>query len=568
MKRRAIDLVRASFFVWVGLICLACAPRGVPDASEAVSAAPNVLLVIADDLGFGDLGIYGAEVETPVLDRLAREGVQLTSFHTAATCSPSRAMLLTGVDNHRNGLGSMGEFLTPEQRGAPGYEGFLNDRVRTLGERLSAAGYFTAFSGKWHLGMAPERWPAARGFARSFALLDGSGDNWSDLGPAPILPRMTFTRDGERVERPEGFSSALFVDELLAALSARAMEQPFFGVLSFQAVHWPHHAPPDVLEKYAHTYDVGWDVIRDARHARMQELGLVDPDVPRRPRDPRVPAWDALSVENQRLESARMAAYAAMTEDMDREIGRVLRALESDGELENTIVVFVSDNGPDQSEPNLEPRAMAWYAERYPNRSLVGMGGPGSFPSYGPQWAQLGSVFLRDYKGSSAEGGMRVPFLVRAPGRIEGGRVVSALAFATDLVPTLLELTGVPVEVGEGEAPLDGTSMVPLLRAEQARVHAPDEVIGYELMIGKAVFRGDRKLISVGPPSGDGSWMLFDIAQDPGEMQDLSQIDPEDFDRMRSLFDEYVAEYGVIPMDPDFDIFEALTSEAERSPLH
>ena len=156
-------------------------------------------------------------------------------------------MLLTGVDNHRNGLGSMGEFLTPDQRGAPGYEGYLNDRVQTVGERLSEAGYFTAFSGKWHLGMRPEEWPAARGFARSFALLDGSGDNWSDTGPAPIVPKTTFTRNGEQVERPPGFSSALFVDELLAALEDRGPEQPFLAVLSFQAVHWPHHAPDDVL---------------------------------------------------------------------------------------------------------------------------------------------------------------------------------------------------------------------------------------------------------------------------------------------------------------------------------
>ena len=159
-----------------------------PPGPLSAEARPNVLFIIADDLGFGDLGVYGAEVETPVLDALAASGVQLTNFHTAATCSPSRSMLLTGVDNHRNGLGSMGEFLTLAQRGAPGYEGYLNDRVQTLGERLAAAGYFTAFSGKWHLGMKPESWPAARGFQRSFALLDGSVDKRSDICPAPIVP--------------------------------------------------------------------------------------------------------------------------------------------------------------------------------------------------------------------------------------------------------------------------------------------------------------------------------------------------------------------------------------------
>ena len=550
---------------WLMGMLVACAgtPAPVPE-----SPRPNVLFIIADDLGFADLGAYGAEVETPVLDALAAEGVQFTNFHTAASCSPSRAMLLTGVDNHRNGLGSMGEFLTPEQRGAPGYEGHLNHRVRTLGEHLGAAGYFTVFSGKWHLGMRPEHWPAARGFRRSFALLDGSGDNWSDMGPAPIVPRTTFTRNGERVERPPGFSSALFADELLAALEDKGADEPFFAVLSFQAVHWPHHAPQDVLEKYAGRYDVGWDVIRQARFARMKERGLIGPEVAPRPRDPRVPAWESLTESERRRESARMAAYAAMTDDMDREIGRVLEALGAAGDLEDTVVVFVSDNGPDQSEPEQAPRARAWYDERYPKHSLDELGGPGSFPSYGPQWAQLGSVYLRDYKGSSAEGGLRVPFIIRAPGRFAGGRVTPAFAFATDVVPTLLELTGVPALEGEDLEPFDGTSMAPLLRGQQERVHAPDAVIGYELMIGKALFRGDRKLIQVGPPSGDGQWMLFDLARDPGEQVDLREQDPEDFARMRALFDLYVAEYGVIPMDPDFDIFEALTSDARAADPH
>jgi arylsulfatase A-like enzyme len=548
-------------FALTGLGCTA-----EPGPSEG-ARKPNILFIIADDLGFGDLGVYGAEVETPVLDALAAEGVQFTSFHTAATCSPSRSMLLTGVDNHRNGLGSMGEFLTPDQRGAPGYEGYLNDRVQTVGERLSEAGYFTAFSGKWHLGMRPEQWPAARGFARSFALLDGSGDNWSDTGPAPIVPKTTFTRNGEQVERPPGFSSALFVDELLAALEARGPEQPFLAVLSFQAVHWPHHAPEDVLAKYARRYDDGWDVMRQARYERMVERGVIAPGVAERERDPNVPAWDSLTSAEQRRESARMAAYAAMTEDMDREIGRVLAAFEAAGDLQETIVVFVSDNGPDLSEPNLAPRAVAWYDERYPNQSTEALGGPGSFPSYGPQWAQLGAVHLRDYKGSAAEGGMRVPFIIRAPGQIDSGRVTPAFAFATDVVPTLLELTGVSADPIAGHESIDGASMVPLLRGERERVHEPEAVIGYELMIGKAVFQGDRKLVQVGSPAGDGVWRLFDIVKDPGEQRDLREADPEDFARMQGLFDGYVERYGVIPMDPDFDVFEALTS-ARRDAAH
>jgi arylsulfatase A-like enzyme len=520
-------------------------------------------LLIADDLGFGDLGAYGAEVDTPNLDRLAAQGVQFTNFHTAATCSPSRSMLLTGVDNHRNGLGSMGEFLTPNQVGAPGYEGYLNDRVRTLGEWLGGAGYFTAFVGKWHLGMQPTQWPAARGFERSFALLDGSGDNWSDIGPAPILPTLTFTRNGKRVERPEGFSSELFVDELLAALDDKPEGQPFLAVLSFQAVHWPHHAPQDMLDKYAHTYDAGWDVIRRARHSRMRERGIIGKDVPHRERDPAVPAWKNLSPERQRLESARMAAYAAMTEDMDREIGRVLAHLEEQGARDDTIVVFVSDNGPDQSEPDRAPRAIGWYAERYPAQAVENIGGPGSFPSYGTQWAQLGSVHLRYYKGSSAEGGMRVPFIVHAPGRVQAGVRTSAFAFATDVVPTLLEAAGVEATPAKAAKlhPFDGTSMLAMLRGENEHIHPPDTVTGYELMVGSALFQGRHKILKTGPPTGDGSWMLFDIERDPGEIEDLRSSDPATFDRLMELYRGYARDYGVIPMAEGFDVFKALTSE-------
>ena len=551
----------------VGVLFTGCA-ASQPVAQQA--ARPNVLILIADDLGFGDIGAYGAEVATPNIDRLAAEGVQLTNFHTAATCSPSRAMLLTGVDNHRNGLGSMGEFLTPNQVGAPGYEGFLNDRVFTLAEWVASAGYHSVFSGKWHLGMQPTQWPSARGFARSFALLDGSADNWSDVGPAPILPVATFTRNGERIERPTGFSSALFVDELLAGLDAKPRAaQPFLAVLSFQAVHWPHHAPQDLLDKYAHRYDVGWDVVRAARHARLRERGLLPADAPERPRDPSVPAWDTLSSERRQRESRRMAAYAAMTEDMDREIGRVLRHLEERGSLRDTIVVFVSDNGPDPSEPNLSPRALAWYSDRYPRKAADELGGPGSFPSYGPQWAQLGAVHLRSYKGSPAEGGMRVPFIVRAPGRIQSGGRSDAFAFATDLVPTLLELIGVAADPqAAGRHGVDGVSMLPVLRGERDRVHEADAVIGYELMVGRALFQGNHKLVNASAPSGDGTWKLFDIARDSSELEDLRKREPETFSRLMRHYERYVADYGVIPMAADFDIFEALTSERPKQGEH
>ena len=320
----------------------------------ATTASPNVLVIIADDLGWGDIGALGSEIPTPHIDSLAADGVLFTNFHTAATCSPSRAMLLTGVDSHLAGLGNMITFIAPNQRGEPGYEGYLNQRARTLGELFQAGGYITGFFGKWHLGEEPGQLPHDRGFEHTLALVTGGSDNWSALGAAPVRPPVEpFSRDGTFIERPEGFSSTLYTDELLQFLNGAAARSssPFLAVLSFQAVHWPHHAPDEALARHRDRYHVGWDEVRRARHERLIESALLPEGTPMRERDPRVPGWSDLDAAKRRTEALRMAAYAAMLDDMDEQIGRVLEQLESSGRSRETIVVFVSDNGPDGSEP-------------------------------------------------------------------------------------------------------------------------------------------------------------------------------------------------------------------------
>ncbi|MCH2169745.1 arylsulfatase [Myxococcota bacterium] len=556
--------MRSLAFLCVVLV-LACASS---PPTRVEPTRPNLLVIIADDLGYADLGSYGSEIPTPHIDRLARDGVQLTNFHVAATCSPTRAMLITGVDNHRNGLGSMHRFMTEEQRGQPGYEGHLNQRVATLGEILGAEGYDTFFSGKWHLGTQPESFPSARGFDRSYALLVGSGDNWSDAGPAPIEPKGLFTEDGQRVERPAGpFSTELFTDKLLGYLrEARTPGKPFVGLLSFQAVHWPHQAPAADVSRHIEEYHAGWDDLREARVKRMRDLGLVAEDAPYQPRAEGIPAWDSLSDDEQRWEAHRMAAYAGMTENMDHHIGRLLQYLEDTGELDDTLIVFVSDNGPDPSEPDQEPRAKAWYATFYPNQTLENTGGPGSFPSYGPQWAQLGSGNLRGFKGGAFEGGLRVPFLAHWPAGLPPGQRSDAFAYVTDIVPTLLDAAGVqhPAPHFEGHpvhAP-DGRSLLPLLMGQSQVAHPPEEAIGYELMKNRALFQDGYKLVRVGPPAGDGSWKLFQLDRDPFELNDLAKVEPERVARMRARYDAYATEMGVIDMPDDYDVFRALTTEA------
>lgn len=565
----------ASSLLWIvtAAICvLACA------SIETAQQRPNVLVIVADDLGWGDIGALGSEIATPHIDRLAEEGVLLTNFHTAATCSPSRAMLMTGVDSHLAGLGNMITFMAPNQRGAPGYEGHLNDRVRTLGEHFQAGGYVTGFFGKWHLGEEPDQLPHQRGFDHSMALVTGGSDNWSGLAAAPVRPPIEpFSRNGRFIQRPDGFSSTLFTDELLQFLEGPVSEAdvPFLAVLSYQAVHWPHHAPDAFLARYRDRYRVGWDEIRRRRHERLIETGLLPPGTPMRERAPRASAWSDLDEATRQTEALRMAAYAAMLDHMDAEIGRVLEWLDRTGRARDTVVVFVSDNGPDPSEPDQAPAARPWYDARYPDSDDASIGRRGSFPSYGPQWAQTGSIHLRGFKGQSSEGGMRVPFIVRYPAALQSDRRLDAFAFATDLVPTLLDAASLE-RVGAGDARVHaptGRSAWPALTGRTQRIHPPDEPVGYELMATAALFQGDHKLVRIGPPSGTGEWMLFDIVGDPSERHDLIRRVPERAHELLQAFDAYAAQVGVVPVPKDYDVFEMLIGpprgpHAERGAGH
>ncbi len=322
---------------------------------------PNVIVIVADDLGFSDIGALGSEISTPNIDALAKGGMLFTNFHVAATCSPTRAMFLTGADNHRAGLGNMGEFLTDEQRGQPGYEGHLNHRVETLALRLRRLGYNTAMTGKWHLGDGPLERPHARGFAHTLALMEGSGSAWNDGSPAPIIGERTqFTRDGAIVERPAGFSATVYVDEMIRFIEDADRGNrgnPFFGYLAFQAVHWPHHAPDPFLDQSRGLYDEGWQAISEARFEKQRRLGLFNETVTPSTFADGVPTWKTLPAEIRRDESARMEAYAAMAMAMDDEIGRLVEFLRNSGRLDNTLLLFVSDNGADPSEPERSPLA-------------------------------------------------------------------------------------------------------------------------------------------------------------------------------------------------------------------
>ncbi|MFO0687430.1 MAG: arylsulfatase [Myxococcota bacterium] len=553
MRTESIRTLIVAALVGVLSLLAAAAP------SQAAEKRPNILLIVADDMGYSDIGAFGGEIKTPNLDALAARGLRATSFHVGPTCSPTRSMLLSGTDNHVAGLGNMAEFLGPKQKGKPGYEGHLNDRVVTLATVLRGAGYHTYMAGKWHLGEEPGSWPAARGFERDFTLLQGGGSNWADMAyPNPAHPRLTFTLNGKPLEKlPENhFSSEAYANFIMKSVDENKDDgKPFFAYLSFQAVHSPFAVPNDWLDRYRGRYDKGYEALRASRIARMKEMGVVRPDVVPFPGFPVIPAWGSLTPAQQKLSARRMEIYAAMLANMDYHIGRVLDHLEEAGSLDDTLVIFFSDNGAEPVElaslieAAFSPEARKWFQANFDLRP-ENWGKRGSAVDYGPAWAQVGSVPFRGFKGYVAEGGIRSPLIVAGPGVRHAGDINTSLLHVMDIAPTLYELAGAQhpsKRPGSTITPLQGKSLVPLLTGSADSVRGDRDWVGWELFGNRAVRKGDWKILNtLRAAGGSGDWQLYDLENDPGETRDLAKQNPRKLDELIALWDRYATQNGVI----------------------
>ncbi|MBX9982900.1 MAG: arylsulfatase [Mycobacterium gordonae] len=527
---------------------------------------PNFLVIVADDLGFSDLGAFGGEINTPNLDRLAYQGVRFTDFHSAPACSPTRAMLLTGIDHHIAGIGTMLEVAVPGFQGAPGYEGYLNDRVVALPELLRDAGYLTLMSGKWHLGATIETSPWARGFERSFALLPAGASHYGGGGGGFLSVPTQYTEDDHFVTVGEDFySSDYYTDTLLRYLGERSPddERPFFAYLPFQAPHWPLQAPDESIATYRGRYDAGPDVLREERLAALKRLGLCPPDVEAHPVvADGAPEWDDMS-DDERARSARsMEVYAGMVDRMDWNIGRVVDYLSETGELDNTVVIFLSDNGAEgaivEAMPLRGPQIAA-QIEKYCDNSLDNLGRPSSYIWYGPRWAQAATAPSRLHKAFTTEGGIRVVGFATWPGFERQGEIGTAFTTAMDIAPTVLELAGVEHPGasyrGRQVAPMQGRSMVGYLSGGAHSVHDAQTGTGWELFGRRAIRQGDWKALHLPAPYGPGVWQLYDLAADPGEIHDLAAEHPDKLAELVALWERYVADNGVI-VEP-ISVFDA-----------
>jgi len=515
------------------------------------SSRPNIVLIMADDMGYSDIGCYGSEIPTPNLDALAASGLRFSQFHNTARCSPTRAALLTGLNPHQAGMGTLAEDPGKQAKAeaAPGYQEFLNDRCVTIAEALRPAGYHTYISGKWHLGYhGQEKWPRQRGFDRFYGIISGASSYFSPKAPRGL------TLDNSPLPPPDPktyYTTDAFTDYAIQFLGEQKDNAPFLLYLAFNAPHWPLQAREADIEKFTGKYRAGWDQLRAQRFAKQKQLGIIPANTVLSPRDDTVRAWDDLTDEQKSQLDYRMAVYAAQVHRMDHNIGRLVEHLRATGKLDNTVILFLSDNGG-CAEPYTDLGGGAFSAINKPSAS-----GPGgkdaqgdSGASYGTGWANASNTPFRRYKSRLHEGGIATPLIVHWPAGMKAkpGSIDSTPGYLTDVMPTVLELTGTtyPTKTRSGETPfpLVGRSLTPAITAQPF----PDTTpwLFWEQYNNKAVRHGDWKAVQPAEPA-DSPWELYDLSKDRTELNNLAPFESARLNTLTAAWQEWAKTHQVLP---------------------
>jgi arylsulfatase len=540
-----------------------------PPVQAQQAKRPNIVMIVADDMGFADLGSYGSEIRTPNMDALAKAGVRFTNFYTHASSSPTRSMLLTGVDTHLNGLGNMDEWTAPNQTGVDGYEGYLNNRVATLPQLLKGAGYHTYMVGKWHLGKQPDQIPAARGFERDFSLLDGAASYWDMTNFTAAAPKTIFTENGRYLARlPEDYyATKTYTDKLIGFIDeSRGDGKPFFAYVAHQAPHDPYHLPKDWRNRHVGKYDKGWDVLRQERLKRQIELGITPAGTKLAERMWFIPDPVVLAPASRAVLGKKMELYAGMVENLDHHVGRLIDHLKAIGEYENTIFIVFGDNGAEGTDlfkmiaGSPGSRDYLWAAANWSQTNPNAWGDPGSYVGYGPMWAQVSMTPFSQYKGWVAEGGIRNALVLSGPAvKRPKGSINHGLMHVADFMPTLLEIAGTSYPktmAGKDLPPLIGKSWGPMLAGQADSIRTERDYLAWEIFGNRAVRQGDWKIRWEFKPYGKGDWELFNVAADPAERKDLAAERPDKLKAMLALWDDYARANNVIL--PSRSAFETL----------
>ena len=521
---------------------------------ESGDSRPNIVLIVADDLGYSDIAPYGGEIATPNLAAMAAQGIRFTRFYTANTCAPTRSMLMSGMDNHLAGIGSQGN--APNQEGAPGYEGYLNRRIAAMPELMRDAGYHTYMAGKWHLGLEPDQWPINRGFEQAFALLQGGASYFSDMVGAFGTGTVTYVENAQKLDAlPDDFyATHFYTDRMIEQIGSNIDDdQPFFAYLAYTAPHFPLHAPDSTIDKYQGHYDHGFNQLKQDRFAALKAEGLIPANAPMPTSNPESDEWVELTTEEQRVNARAMEVYAAMVDDLDQQIGRVMEYLREQGEYEDTVFIFMSDNGADPTSDRVGPVFATRAVQNNSTPEIIGT--RGSWYAYGHNWAEASMAAFNLYKAESAEGGVRVPAIVHWPGVTREAATNHSLAAVKDILPTVLDIAGHqhPGNSYAGREVLSpqGKSLVPIVTGSQNAVRTGDEYIGIEHWSSRALIQQDWKILGLySGTDGLRNWELYNISADPGETNNLAQTNPQKLREMIELWDEYVATNGVVLAEP------------------
>jgi len=524
---------------------------------------PNIIIAMADDMGWSDIGCYGGEIETPNLNRLAEGGVRFTQFYNTGRCCPTRATLLTGTYAHQAGIGHM---MNP--RNLPGYKGELNKNVRTIAEVMKSAGYSTYMAGKWHVtpkiqpGGPKDNWPRQRGFDRFYGTIHGAG---SFFDPNSLTRENTqvspLTDDGYQPKGTYYYTDAIS-DHASRYIREHKGDQPFFIYVAFTAPHWPMHALPGDIAKYKGRYDAGWDAMRRARYERQLKMGLIDPKWKLTPRDGRASKWE--DAKNRPWELRLMETYAAMVDRLDQGMGRVVTALKETGQYDNTLILFLADNGgcaegmgrregiqyKDKDPKQLKPMTKTeLQTDMIPKRTRDGRvvrqgtgvmpGGPGSYHGYGLAWANASNTPFREYKHWVHEGGISSPLIAHWPsgiGKKRHGKLESQPTHLIDLMATCVDLgqATYPEKIGDTAiVPMQGTSLV---RAFDGRKIGRNKPIYWEHEGNRAMRDGKWKLVAKG---ANGVWELYDILADRTELNNLAEKESKRLKRMAAQWEKW-----------------------------
>ncbi len=545
---RIFKWLRQASPVWIAVALVVAASNG----AAADAPRPNIIVILADDMGYSDLGCFGSEIPTPNLDRMAAGGLRLTDFYTTPRCCPTRAALLTGLYPQQAGIGNM-----MEDRGVPGYRGELHKDCPTIAEELRRAGYRTQMIGKWHVNHVhfdgkrqlnfesdepfwedKAGWPLQRGFDEYFGTIHGVTSYYD---PFSLVRGNTVVKP----EKQDFYYTDAITDEAVADIAKNSKtNQPFFLFVSYTAPHWPLQAPEKDIAKHRAAYAVGWDVIRTNRYQRQLKLGIVDKHWPLSPRDPRVPAWS--EVPDKAWEANRMATYAAMIEHVDTGVGKILETLQDKRLAQNTLVIFFSDNGA--CAEAIEP---AWYdvpsrlrdgrPVKVGNNNHQVLAGPEDvWQSYGPPWANVSDTPYVLYKHFTHEGGIASPCIVSWPSVIKNaGQLSRQTGHVTDIMATCLDVAG---EKSSGPKPLAGLSLLPILQGKQREHPTP---IFWEHEDNRAVREGKWKLVS----RVRGQWELYDMEADRTEQNNLAVKHPDRVKEMAALYADWAKRCDVLPVN-------------------